>query len=338
MIGQLIIGANVMRKRITKVILIILSIFTTNVFAQNDIVDFESDQWIIRNGQVIEHLGRKSLVGNAYLKDVEFGNGIIEVDIAVTGHKVRSYPGIIFRRQSDEDYERFYVRTHRAGLYPDALQYTPVSNGITSWQLYNGDGFTAAVDFPPNQWIHIKMEILGQQARVYVNNDEEPALVVYELKHGRRKGAIGLMAEGTAYFSNFKYTTTDGLQFESPPLVDTLPGIITAWELSQTFKLSTVDMKQYPDEQLLSEVQWQAVGSDPSGLVDVGRFASRLGREPDCVLARKIINVDQDRILDFSFGYSDAVSIFVNGKRYFLGNSSYQSRDASFLGIIGYFD
>jgi sugar lactone lactonase YvrE len=321
-----------------KTVFLFCLVFSTHAIAETNVVNFESDQWVTDNAQIVEHLGRQSLLGFAYLRDVEFDNGIIEVDIAVTGEKVRAYPGIIFRMQSEENFERFYVRTHRANLYPDALQYTPIDNGITSWQLYNGEGFTARADFPSGQWVHVKMEILGKQARVYVGDMEKPALIVNELMHGESRGTIGIMAEGTAYFSNFKYTITDDLTFEPPPPVDTMPGIMTDWQLSQPFKLTEVDMQQYPDKNILSRVEWQQAKSAPSGLVDIARYARRLGQEPDCILAKKIINADKDRMLHLSFGYSDAVSIFLNGERYFLGSSAYQSRDPSFLGIIGYFD
>ncbi|UCD18828.1 MAG: SMP-30/gluconolactonase/LRE family protein [candidate division WOR-3 bacterium] len=323
---------------VQRVFLVFCLVLNTSAIAGTGVIDFDSDQWVTDKARIVEHLGRQSLLGSAYLSDVEFDNGIIEVDIAVAGQKVRAYPGIIFRMQSEDDYERFYVRTHRANLYTDALQYAPITNAITSWQLYNGDGFTAGVDFPSDQWVHVKMEILGKQALVYVGNMQKPALVINELMHGASKGAIGIMAEGTAYFSSFRYTITDDLKFEPPPVVDTLPGIITDWQLSQPFKLTEVDMQQYPDKRMLSGIEWQDARSTPSGLVDIGRYAGRLGREPDCIFARRIIDTDKDRMLHLSFGYSDAVSIFLNGERYFLGNSAYRSRDPSFLGIIGYFD
>jgi sugar lactone lactonase YvrE len=320
------------------VFLVSCLVLSTYAVAETDLLNFESDRWVTDKAQIVEHLGRQSLAGFAYLRDVEFENGVIEVDIAVTGQKVRAYPGIIFRMRSDDNFERFYVRTHRASLYPDALQYAPIHNGITSWQLYTGNGFTAGVDFPAEQWVHVRMEILGKQARVYVGEMEKPALIVNELQHGESKGKIGVMAEGTAYFSNFKYTITDDLKFESPPLVDTVPGIITDWQISQPFKITELDIQYYPDKEILSRAEWQHAKNAPSGLVDIARYTGRLGQEPDCILARKIINADKNKMLHLNFGYSDATAIFVNGERYFLGSSAYQSRDPSFLGIIGYFD
>ena len=36
-----------------------------------------------------------------------------------------------------------------------------------------------------------------------------------------------------------------------------------------------------------------------------------------------------------AFGYSDYISIFLNGKLLFMGNSQYTSRDGNFQGIVG---
>jgi len=119
---------------------------STPASAQEEFIDFESSQWVFEGAQVVQHLDRKALMGSAYLKDVDFQNGVIEVDIATNGRT--SYPGLIFRRQSNENYESFYLRPHRSNLYPDALQYTPVFNGLAGWQLYHGDGFTAGGNIP----------------------------------------------------------------------------------------------------------------------------------------------------------------------------------------------
>jgi sugar lactone lactonase YvrE len=319
------------------ILLVFLGMFFWNGWAQER-PDFASDRWITANAEIVEHLGRTCLMGTAYLKDVEFENGVIEVDIAVTGG--RSYPGLIFRMQSPLNYERFYIRPHRAPFYPDALQYTHVINGVASWQLCQGEGFTASAEIPENRWIHLKMEIAGTQARIYLDDMEHPALAVPHLKHGKSKGTIGLMGprDGTAFFSGFSYKKDDGLEFDPAPTIETPPGMIMEWELSQAFKAAEVDMDTYPGDQMQQRIQWKRVDPEPSGLVDVSRFARRSPGGPDVVFARTPIKADKEVTKKYLFGYSDEVSIFLNGKILFSGNSAYQFRDPSFLGAVGLFD
>ncbi len=301
-------------------------------------LDFKSDSWVLANAEIVEHLGRTCLMGTAYLKETEFENGVIEVDVAVTGD--RSYPGLIFRMQSPLNYERFYIRPHRAPFYPDALQYTPVISGVASWQLCQGEGFTALAKIPENQWIHLKMEISGTQARVYLDDMERPALVIPHLKHGRSKGTIGLMGplDRTAFFSNFRYKVDNTLEFGPSPDIETPPGMIMEWELSQAFKADAVEMDVYPDERIRQKIEWKRVHPEPSGLVDVCRFVQRSPGGPDVVFARATISAKKQERKKYLFGYSDEVSIFLNGKNLFTGNSAYQSRDPSFLGAVGLFD
>lgn len=305
---------------------------------EEGIIDFESDQWTMAGGKVTTHLGRKALMGNAFLKDVSFENGTIEVDMAVTG--ARSYPGINFRVQSAYHYEHFYIRPHRVGLYPDALQYTPVFNRISGWQLYNGKGFTAPTNIPKDKWVHVKLEVKGTQARVFLDNKPEPALVIDELKHGVSKGSIGLAgpANQTAYFSNFKYTADDSLTFDPPPHKESSPGVIAPWKISQPFKLSKIDTETYPDAKILAAVKWKPVTHEPSGLINIARYTPRTAREPEFIFAKTIIRSDTAKTKKFQFGYSDAVVIFHNGRLVFTGNSAYRLRDPSFMGVVGYFD
>ena len=306
--------------------------------AQSEYIDFESEQWQLFNAQIVEHLGRKCLIGSAALRDVEFENGIIEVDVAVNGE--RSYCGINFRIQSINNYERVYIRPHRARYYPDAVQYNPVFNRVAGWQLYNGEGYTSSTSIPENEWFHLKLEISGSRARVYVNDMDNPALIINDLKHGISKGGIGLYGtpDRNTYFSNFSYTVDNSLKFETPPYSDTTPGVLSEWQLSQPFKISALEEEQYPDDELLSTVTWQTSNSDKTGLIDISRFVTFSGGEPEFVLAKRIINAEKAHTMKLKFGYSDAVIIYLNGDMLFTGNSAYRYRDPSFLGIVGYFD
>jgi len=313
------------------VITIIPVIFSFQSKSQ-EIIDFESDQWQIYNGKVVEHLGRQALTGIAFLKDTDFTNGVIEVDIAVDG--TRSYPGINFRIQSPQNYERFYIRPHRAGLYPDALQYSPATNGITEWQLWNGEGYTASAEIPENEWIHIKIEVKDSQAKIYLGNNEQPALEINDLKHGISSGTIGLNGP-SAYFSNFSYRSDDSLNFGDPPIIHYPTGMIRDWEISQPFRITQVDFEKSYDQQDIGDVEWTEVEADKGGLINVGKYYGMQGREPICVFAKTYIYADEDKVKEYKFGYSDAISVFLNGEILYFGNSAYQTRDPSFLGIIG---
>jgi hypothetical protein len=298
-------------------------------------VPFDSTNFDLSQAEVLEHLGRTAVQGVASLKDVEFENGIIEFDIAVS--EVRAYPGVDFRIQSPGDYEQFYIRPHVNKFRTDALQYTPVFNGIAGWQLYNGEGFTAVADIEHDRWIHIKLEVKDNQARVFFDTIPEPALIINDLKHGISKGAIRLTGQPGAitFYSNFSYELTDSLSFDPPPEVMFPRGIITNWELSQVLAFRDIDYNLYPDSQNLPNLVWEPVTADSSGLLDIGRHRSPLRTEASAVCVRTLIHADSNMTRLFSFGYSDVAIVFHNGHQLFVGNSSYKSRDNHFSGIIG---
>lgn len=326
------------RSAILAVSLPFLCCLCASAHAQSTAVPFDSDAWAMDNAVRADHLGRPSLMGFATLKGLEFRNGVIEVDIAVTG--ARSYPGIVFRMQGDGDFERVYIRPHVAGVFDNAIQYAPSFNGIEGWQLYNGTGYTAGVELPRDAWVHVKLEVNGTRARLFVGDMERPALVVTDLKRGDSAGGIGLMgpADKSAYFSNFSYRADDRLDFGPAPFAETPPGVIRPWQLSRIFDSGGIDMERYPSAEVLGDAAWQTVTSEPSGLVDVARHVEKTDPAPGLVFAKTIIEAGRDTLRKLEFGYSDAVVIFLNGTNVFSGDNSYRLRDASFQGIVGCFD
>jgi hypothetical protein len=316
--------------------LLVLLFFPEYIAAQN--VEFEPGRWNLEQAEVKEHRGRNCLTGTAFLKNVKLKDGVVEVDVLVTDKT--SYPGIIFRRSSDNEFERIYLRPHRAGHYPDAVQYTPTFNGMEAWQLYNGPGYTAACELSPDTWIRLRLEFRDAQARLFIGGNRTPALVVQDLKHSPVHGTIGLDAprDGGAYFSRFSYHEDAALEFPAAPAQRILPGTITHWELSRVFKASAVDMERTLEQQKLQEPRWEPVESEASGLVNIARFRARTGGDADCVWARTTVRAAEDGPRELQFGYSDAISIFCNGRLLFAGSSAYRERDPSFLGIAGYFD
>jgi hypothetical protein len=300
---------------------------------------------------VAEYQGHKCLFldgGAAILNGVEMRDGIVDVDVATPAS--RGFFGIQFRIANDgANAEWIYLRQHKSGL-PDALQYTPVLNTGLNWQIYNGPGFTGAMDIPKDVWFHLRLEVAGAQAKLYVNDLDKPALVMNDLKSGVQKGQVGLaVLTGATYFTNFAIRQTPDAAWERrlPPMAS---GTLTKWSLSPAFDALERNLEK-PVSAFESEaMRWQDVEAEPPGLVVVNRyresphprvsfandFSKRLDPQPGMkvVYARTRIDSDRDQVRKLSIGYSDDVSVFLNGQILFRGRSAQNFRDPGFLGIV----
>ena len=181
------------------------------MFSDSDLqaVPFETELWDWEPAErrLTEHLGRECLYlesSTATVADVELVDGAIEVDLAVGPD--RGFHGVVWRVQDDENFESFFVRPHQTGN-PDAIQYTPVFNAISSWQLYHGEGFWAPIPFPLDEWFRIRVVFSGARAEIYVADLETPALRVRELKRRPEAGKVGVFVGGPPiHLSNFAYS------------------------------------------------------------------------------------------------------------------------------------
>ena len=321
---------NTSTKLLTLVVLL-LSLLASRTLAQEE-VPFDSELWL-KKGKVSDFQGRKAFAGHAELKDLVFQDGTIEVDLWVTG--ARSYPGFYFRIQDEKNNERLYLRPHRAGLYPDAAQYTPTFNGVAGWQLYHGKGFTNHIILPEKQWVTLKLEIAGTTGKLYLSDSLKPVLEVTDLKHGISSGAIGVdgPANGTAWFSNFRYTLADTPEKEA--VAEKPQG--QEWHVSRVIPGGKIDLKNqpYPSFFTLKMGQWLQVKAEKNGLLDIARYRQRKGGQPEIVMVKRVFHSDRKGPMKLPFGYSDEVAVFLNSRKVFYGNSAYRSRDQSFTGVVG---
>jgi hypothetical protein len=72
----------------------------------------------------------------------------------------------------------------------------------------NPGKYESYVDLVPGEWTKVKIEVNGEEARLYVHDDEQPCLIVNKLLQSEVSGAIGLwIAVGTeAHFRNLRIT------------------------------------------------------------------------------------------------------------------------------------
>jgi len=312
----------------------------------------DSPRWDLQGqAKAAEYQGRKCLFldgGAAALKDFEMRDGVVDVDVATPAS--RGFFGIYFRIVNDGANAEFvYLRQHKSGL-PDAMQYTPVLNTGLNWQIYNGPGFTGAVDIPKDVWFHLRLEVVGAQAKLYVKDMDEPALVMNDLKSGVQKGQVALVVlTGATYFSNVEIRTTPDAPWERhlPPMP---PGTLTKWSLSPSYDALARNLERPLSPSESNAIRWQDVEAEPPGFVVINRyreapnlivsfendFSKRLEPQPGMkvVYARTSIDSDRDQVKKLDIGYSDDVSVFLNGKILYRGRSAQGFRAPGFLGIV----
>lgn len=325
-------------------------------------VPADSPRWyLVGQANVTEYKGRKCIFmdgGAAVLKDFEMRDGVIDVDAATPAN--RGFFGIQFRvvnnGASADQLARFavngewvYLRQHKSGR-SDAMQYTPILNTGPNWQIFNGPGFTGAVDIPKDVWFHLRLEVVGAEAKLYVKDMEKPALVMTDLKSGVQKGQVILaVLTGATYFSNVEIRTTPDAPWvrHQPPMPS---GTLIRWSLSPSYDALSHNLERAPSTAERDAIPWQDVEAEPPGFVVINRyrdsphlsvsyaqdFSRRLEAQPGTVFvyARTKIDSDRDQVKKLYIGYSDEVSVFLNGQILFRGRSAQNFRDPDFLGIV----
>lgn len=153
----------------------------------------------------------------APLADIEFADGVIEIEVAgrpgsAASETARGFVGIAFRTQADGRYECIYLRPTN-GRADDqvrrnhSVQY--VSEPAFPWPRMRKEfpeKYESYVDLVPGVWTKYRIEVRGTQARLFVHGNEQPTLIVSDLKLGATKGGVALWAgPGTeAHFANFR--------------------------------------------------------------------------------------------------------------------------------------
>jgi len=160
----------------------------------------------------------------AAVSDIDFGDGVIEVEVAgrpVEGAPpwARGFVGIVFRVSGDAShYEGVYLRPENA-VSQDQLQRNHTVQYFAypdyQWQRLREESpgqYESYAPVVPGAWTHLRLEVSGATARLYIGDEDQPALVVNDLKLGAgARGSIGLFTEPAqeAYFRKLVVTHAD---------------------------------------------------------------------------------------------------------------------------------
>ena len=314
---------------------------------------FTDGGWTLTEGaRVSSEGGRPALAiettGLALRRDVSLQDGTIDLDVQVT--RRRSFVYLHFRMRDEGEHEEVYLRPHKSGL-GDALQYAPVWQGNSAWQLHHGPGGTAPVEFPLDAPVHVRLVLSGRKAVLFVGDMAKPALLVPRLARDPEPGFIGLagfLPAGVtgsgpiARFSNvsvrpgFLAYDFAGVPADAP--VDE-PGSVRAWAVSRSFLPPGGDAPpQMPAAALAGPEPWARVEADPSGLVELHRVVKMPAGEKrrSAAVLRVHVKAETDGLRAFELGFSDTALVFLDGRPLFRGEASYSYDAPRREGLIGY--
>jgi hypothetical protein len=264
--------------------------------------------WLRGNSHIVRH-------------GFDFGDGTIEFDLAPM--ELGDFAALTFRRTSFTNHENIYFRLRRSGDFM-AMQYAPRVNGSSTWQLYRE--FAVETAWPRNQWTHVRVEIKGSQMEVYAGDAGKPVLIVPRLRNGTTGGEIGFWArvndrplEWAAAISN--------LQVRRLPAPVTLTAAANApvqfiwnWQLSDPSPAVGAVLAVPP-----SVAKWTPARAEESGLVNVNRMFP-VQKQRSVIFARHTLRSDSARRVLAGIGYSDDVTVFVNGEPLYVGGNAWDSR------------
>lgn len=153
--------------------------------------------------------------GVAWLTDVRFGQGTIEVDIRGKDVLQGSFVGIAFHGSGERNYDAIYFRPFNFRSADPvrrvhAVQY--ISLPKYDWPVLRKafpDQYEKGIDPAPdpNDWFHARLVVEKETIQVFVNNSTTPSLTVKKLSD-RQEGGIGLWVGATSGgdFANLKIT------------------------------------------------------------------------------------------------------------------------------------
>ena len=148
------------------------------------------------NGENIASFNARQGDGLAVFQNLEFENGTIEFDVKGKDVLQRSFVGVAFHIQDENDFNAIYFRPfnfkkpERAG---HSVQY--ISHPEFTWQKLRSD-FPEQYEHPvnpvpnPDDWFHAKIDVNWPTVKVYVEYSTESSLEV-KMKSTFKKGKVG---------------------------------------------------------------------------------------------------------------------------------------------------
>ena len=270
--------------------------------------------------------------------NANFQNGIIEFELKSSPE--RSFFYVYFRKQSAAESEVVYIRNHKSNA-PDTIQYSPVYQGRSAWQLYHGESGTASATLPDKSWVKVKLEIMHSRLSMWIGDNPEPNIKDMALTGSNKAGGVsfrgfiprGSAAKQTAVIRNITIQHATPLDSVAEKTEQSKPGFISNFKVSPAFAVTSKFSPVIPQKMVAQD--WQPLTTDSHGKLELLRHRKiPQGARAWAVAADAILNAKRPTACRLNVGFSDAITLELNGKTQLFLDASYRYSDRRQQGLM----
>lgn len=191
-----------------------------------------TEGWVIHDplAQRVQWLGREALMlgGARPILAPVAPEPPYTIRATLSGGPGESYVGFCFHLTDIENYETIYLAPASGGD-PTAIQYDPVINGSTTWQVFGDADGLAEAPLRKEHWHLLRIDVWAEIAQVHVDDEGSPR-ATFPLRSGLREGRVGLWGYNPSYVADFEVRPLDAPPPPSPePKVAVPPGTVHEW-------------------------------------------------------------------------------------------------------------
>ncbi|MFD0618224.1 hypothetical protein ACFQZR_12190 [Paenibacillus sp. GCM10027629] len=214
--------------------------------------------------------------------------------------------GLAFGARDSANYELIYLSPGYTKGNGE-IQYDPVMNGSTTWQIYNGPSYVSYTHYNVGDWVKFTIDVDRHSAKVYIGEDTSiPQLVISKLQHGEVFGKIGVWGYLPAYIRDLSIE-------EIPSIPSTLnernkDQFVNEWLVSESYFSNS-----QPDQ--LHE--WTKTSTEENGTLNINRLYT--SEKDKSVQIKSTLTLSEEAMSTVSFGFSDEVRIWINEEEVYRG-------------------
>ena len=283
----------------------------------DELKDFDLEETGARpgswDGREALHLNGFHTIPSLFRDEIPYECYRIEAEVAVPGPD--GFIGLVFGARDKQNYELVYISPGNDTSMGE-IQYDPIMNGSSTWQIYNGPVYQAPAPFPAGKWTKLALVVQPHGVTIRVGDEGTPQLVISNLQHGRANGKIGFWGNLPGYIRNFaveqiETTAIARRELDLPRLAS--DSFITEWLVSEPYKPGQADTYQG---------SWKKATVEENGCLNFNRLYSAAGQGA-AVQAKCSFSFAEGTESRLSLGFSDGIRLWINDEEVYQGETKW---------------